>query len=347
MLLIISTKNDAHVHVLFPHLERRGIEYRWIEPGDFPAHATIAIEFGPGSPVQALARYDESPLDLADVTAVWYRRPSSPCIDDRLTAPDHRRCAVDVSEACLLGLADLLGDARWLPGTPRAEFAASNKIEQLARAQRFGLTVPRTLVTNDPEQYLRFSERMEGQMITKLVRYVHGVKGPDDTMHVFFTRPMRRRDKANMRALRYAPMILQEYVPKRVELRATVVGKRIFTAAIDSQASSRTRHDWRHYDLLRNRYEPHALPEGTARQCIDLVASYGLCFGALDLVLTPSGEYVFLELNPNGQWGFIEDLARLPIAEAIVDELTGAGPGYNAPASSSFRSPEVFNVVSV
>lgn len=346
MLLIISTKNDAHVPALFPCLEQRGLAYRWIEPGDFPAHATMTIELDRHSVQRMRVRYDDMPLDLSEVSAVWYRRPSSPCIDPRVTAPDHRRCAVDVSEACLLGLADLLGHARWLPGPPRAEFAASNKIEQLARAQRFGFTVPRTLVTNDPHEYLRFSESVDGNLITKLVRYVHGVKGPDDTMHVFFTRPLRRRDKVNFRALRYAPMLLQEYVPKHCELRVTVVGQRVFTAAIDSQASKRTKHDWRHYDLLRNRYDPHTLPERTERQCAELVASYGLRFGAIDLVLTPGGEYVFLELNPNGQWGFVEMLTGLPIAEAIVEELIPSDPG-DAVWPLTNPSAEVLDVASV
>jgi len=346
MLLIISTKNDPHVPVLFPPLEHRGISYRWIEPGEFPAGATVTVEFNRRSVARRCVRYDDMPLDLAEVDAVWYRRPSCPSIDPRVTVPDHRRCAVDVSDWCLLGLADLLGNVRWLPGSPRAEFAASNKIEQLARAQGLGFRVPRTLVTNDPAEYLRFSESVGGRLITKLVRYVHGVKGSDDKLHIFFTRPLRRRDKVNYRALRYAPMLLQEYVPKWRELRVTVVGRRVFAAVIDSQASSRTKHDWRRYDPFNNRYEAFSLPERTEQQCIELVASYGLRFGALDLILTPEGEYVFLELNPNGQWGFIQILTGLPIAEAIVEELMPSDRP-DAAALLSSRSQEVLDVARV
>jgi glutathione synthase/RimK-type ligase-like ATP-grasp enzyme len=117
-------------------------------------------------------------------------------------------------------------------------------------------------------------------------------------------------------------MILQEYVPKRLELRVTVVGERVFACQIDSQASRATRHDYRHHDNDRAALSTHALPDEMAARCARMVAEYGLCYGALDLVLTPSGEYVFLELNPMGEWAWIQVETGLPIADAIVDVLT-------------------------
>lgn len=323
MLLILSSKADEHVPLLLPHLERRGARVRWVDPGDFPRSATIALRYDAEGLSRAVATYDDEALDLAEVTAVWYRRPSAPSIDDAVTAPDHRRCITDVSEALLLGISDTLGDARWLPGTPRAELAASNKVEQLSRAHRYGLRTPRTLITNDPAELSRFYEECEGRVITKPVRYLHGVRDADGSARVFFARPLSRRDLQNARALRYAPMILQEYVPKESELRVTVVGDRIFAAGIDSQASRASRDDWRHYDLDRAGFGVHQLPESVERACAELVRGYWLRYGAIDLVLTPEGEYVFLELNPNGQWGFIEYLTGMPIADAIADELLG------------------------
>ena len=51
----------------------------------------------------------------------------------------------------------------------------------------------------------------------------------------------------------------------------------------------------------------------------------GLCFGAIDMILTPKNEYVFLEVNPNGQWGWIEELTRVPISSAVANLLIKAG----------------------
>jgi glutathione synthase/RimK-type ligase-like ATP-grasp enzyme len=136
-----------------------------------------------------------------------------------------------------------------------------------------------------------------------------------------YTHPVRRRDAAGYQALRHAPLILQEYVPKEVELRITVVGERVFAAEIRSQASRVTQHDWRHYDNERATYAPSALPADVEQRCVRLVQALGLCFGAIDLIVTPEGEYVFLEINPNGQWAWVESLTGLPIADAVAELL--------------------------
>src|SRR6185295_16367444 len=124
-----------------------------------------------------------------------------------------------------------------------------------------------------------------------------------------------------LHSMRWSPLILQEYVPKHVELRVTVVGGEIFPAEIESQGSARSRDDWRRYDLARTPYRRHTLPADVAERLLGVVRAFGLCYGAIDLVLTPDGRYVFLELNGNGQWLWIEDLTQMPIADAITSVL--------------------------
>ena len=110
-------------------------------------------------------------------------------------------------------------------------------------------------------------------------------------------------------------------MPKRLELRITVVGQRVFAAEIHSQQSNHTRYDYRHYDDNSTRYQPHTLPAEVAQRCLHLVARLGLYYGAIDMILTPDGRYVFLEINPNGQYLWIEQATRLPISDAICDLL--------------------------
>jgi len=108
------------------------------------------------------------------------------------------------------------------------------------------------------------------------------------------------RDVAYAEAVSLCPVVLQAYVPKRLELRVTVVGQQAFAAEIHSQATHRTRVDWRRY-------------------------------GTIDLILTPDDRYVFLELNSAGEYGWIEDLTGLPISDAIAGFLLGdriAGPAH-------------------
>jgi glutathione synthase/RimK-type ligase-like ATP-grasp enzyme len=70
-------------------------------------------------------------------------------------------------------------------------------------------------------------------------------------------------------------------------------------------------------------HKPHNLPDEISKKVINLVHRLGLNFGAIDIILTPDQRYVFLEVNPNGQWGWVEDLTGLPISDAIIDLLSG------------------------
>lgn len=322
MLLIISRKDDDHVDYLRPHLEARGVVYRLIDPGDFSARAGITLEFGPDRPPRRQLVFDGRPFDLDAVRTVWLRQYPLPSAHADITVPDYRRAATDISTGCLAGLADSL-TARWSPAKPRPALAAQNKPHQLTVAAGLGFIVPRTTITNDPVVALRFYEECGGRMITKTAASIFQMYAPDGR-RLMPTHPVRRRDLANFRGLALAPMILQEYVPKRAELRVTIVADRIFAALIDSQASARSRHDWRHYDLDLTAYTAHDLPANVEAACLRLLDYFGLRYGAIDLVLTPEGEYVFLELNPVGQWGFIQDLTGMPIAQALAEDLDPA-----------------------
>lgn len=81
-----------------------------------------------------------------------------------------------------------------------------------------------------------------------------------------------------------------------------------------------TLHDYRHVGVEID-YLPHKLPKKIEDLCLRLVSELGLVYGAIDLILTPSDEYVFLEINPNGQWYWVEQLTKLPMLATLVDLL--------------------------
>jgi glutathione synthase/RimK-type ligase-like ATP-grasp enzyme len=131
---------------------------------------------------------------------------------------------------------------------------------------------------------------------------------------------------ANHQAVRHAPVLFQEKVQKRLELRVTVVGPHVFAAEIRSQDSYRQQTDWRHHPEYGQSqyYAVHTLPSEVEQQCVQLVKALNLSFGALDLILTPDDRYVFLEVNINGQWAYLETMLGLPISNAIAELLTSA-----------------------
>ncbi|MEX0910336.1 MAG: ATP-dependent carboxylate-amine ligase, partial [Candidatus Paceibacterota bacterium] len=110
----------------------------------------------------------------------------------------------------------------------------------------------------------------------------------------------------------------QEYIPKAYEVRVTVVGDLTFAARIDSQESSRTEVDWRQYDFANVGHYTEELTHEIHSRCVNLVKELGLRYGAIDLIVTPQGEWVFLENNCNGQWLWIEKLVGLEISDAIA-----------------------------
>ena len=183
--------------------------------------------------------------------------------------------------------------------------------------------MPETLVTNDPEAARQFCAVHHDGVVYKtiasgFVEYLPTVTG------TIYTTLLEQKHLAELDRVEVVPCLFQEYVAKAVELRVTVVGTEVFAAQIDSQATERTKHDWRRYDSATP-YSQHRLPQDEEERCVTLVRCLGLEFGAIDLVLRPDGRYVFLEINANGQWGWIEQLTGFPIAAAIADRLIEKG----------------------
>lgn len=294
-------------------LEARAAGVVVFDPSRFPAQVSASVVFDADGPRVTLS-FDDRRLELEQIGAVWWQRPREPEAPFGVP-PEQRDWVARQSKALLDGLWDGL-HVTWVPGRRRQIEAADAKVRQLEVARRVGLRVPRTLVTNDPARALRFYDECEGRLVSKVLR--DGRVQREGEKHLAFTHVVRRRDLQRLDSVALAPVIFQEIVPKRLELRVTVVGDRVFTAALDSQASPFASEDLRRADDLVA-CSAHALAPEIEARCVRLVQALELVFGALDLVLTPEGEPVFLEVNSNGRWAWVEARAGLPIAEALAE----------------------------
>jgi len=214
---------------------------------------------------------------------------------------------------------EFVGNALWV-SRPQAIRKAELKPLQLALARSLGLRTPKTLVTNDPDAARRFYEECEGQLILKAVS--KGIIEGTPTRFLY-TSEVSEASLSHLEGIRVTAHLLQERVQKAIELRVVVVGRQVFAAEIYSQTSNLTRLDWRKYypDLS---YGVHSLPAPLQAQLRTLVRACGLQFASMDLILTPAGDYVWIELNPNGQWFWLQlQLGnRLPLKEAMANLLT-------------------------
>jgi glutathione synthase/RimK-type ligase-like ATP-grasp enzyme len=212
---------------------------------------------------------------------------------------------------------------------------ARYKTSQLQMASSLGLQVPRTLVSNDPDCVRPFYEACDRQMIYKTLgnsspgilragislaeRRQYKQEYPNERLfRAVHTTPIHEQDLALLDTLRLVPGFCQEYMPKRVELRVTVIGDEIFTAELHSQVHEQTRYDWRNNEVKIPTFE-HQLPVEIAEKCMALTKAYGLNFSASDLILTPDGRYVFLEMNANGQFLWVQQrVPTLRMKEALA-----------------------------
>lgn len=315
-VLIITNKVDAHTDLVIDTLKKRKMEFVRFNTEDFPIN--IELTFDSESEDLNIHCLDSGQrIRTSEVKSVWYRRPESCKIDESVNDEAFRQFAYQESSAVIQGVYNSI-NALWI-NHPLNIKKARSKIYQLKIAKKIGFNIPKTIITNVSKEALAFYKLCQGNVITKTLN-IPTIDRGQDRFFTIFTSPVSVKDMENIKSVKYAPTLFQEYIPKKVEIRATVFGNKIFAAEIHSQQNPVTKDDWRHYNADIN-YFPHILPEKIEQFCFELVHGFGLIFGAIDMILTPQGKYVFLELNPNGQWIWIEQLTGLPMINALVDLL--------------------------
>jgi MvdC family ATP-grasp ribosomal peptide maturase len=282
----------------------------------FPSVVKLSARAGDKRDAHLITEAGEE-VSVAEVRAVWARKLWAPRMADDLDER-YRSMCISESNAALDGFLDALHQARWINNLD-CQRNAENKQRQLRLATRADLRLPRTLVTNDPAAARQFFAETEGQTVAKLLRPLD--VGMDAVKSFVYTNRVREEDLADAEALRHSPMVFQELIPKSYELRVACVAGKIFAGALDATGTSRGHTDWRRASPEECRWQKAELPTEVASSLQMLMLDLDLVFGAVDLICTPAGEHVFLEVNPSGEWGMLERDLGLPISEAIAEAL--------------------------
>ena len=226
----------------------------------------------------------------------------------------------------------LLRDRLWLNPHPNHSLY-EEKCYQLQLAQQIGFSIPETLISTSLKDSYRKLKSIKKSIIHKTFSTLFYKKGKEDKRKDFrepYTTLIDTKDLIDKIPKFQTPSIFQIYVPKKVELRVVIVGDAIFATEIHSQESEISKIDWRHYDLKNTPYLKHRLPVEIKKRCLQIVRELGLSYAAIDMILTPKDEYVFLELNPSGRYGWIERLTKYPITENIARMLLAGSVHYDA-----------------
>ncbi|HEX3184813.1 MAG TPA: hypothetical protein VHQ94_08445 [Pyrinomonadaceae bacterium] len=325
-VLIITHSNDNEcVARVTEAVARKGGHTIRFDTDRYPTEVLLTAYYGPSSSPgdERLTLTNEAgEFDLREVTAVWHRRISFGANLPSGLDSQMRHASLGEARAAALGMLASLKAFRMdhLHHIRHAE----NKQLQLQVAGELGLDIPRTLTTNDPSAVRTFVASGESGLITKMLSsfaiYEEGKE------LVVFTNEVKPEDLADLSGLRLCPATFQELLPKSLEIRATVVGRRVMSAAVDSQVSARATHDWRRDGVnMVQDWRPYQLPLEIEEKLLRLMAYFSLNYGAIDIILTPDGKHVFLELNPGGEFFWLERSPGLPISDAIADLLLRSG----------------------
>ena len=317
MILLITNQEDLTCDYIVLELNRQGLPFYRLNT------ETIAREVLFSDRLQENTGeiyFKETHLKLSEIQGIYYRRPKEPILPASISDAGIWDYAQSEWKALLENWYATLPDV-WL-NHPFAIRSSECKLLQLQKAKALGFTLPDTLVSNDPGKIYNFIKNCTGEVVAKPLKTA--LMKRDGEAHVIFTSRLDKKNLPESGSLSLVPVIFQQEVPKSSDIRVTVVGNRVFTVSIDSQCNQETQVDWRRGENIELRHEVHELPETLRNQCIALVHKLNLRFGAIDLVLDTKGDYYFLEINPNGQWAWIESQTGLPISQAIVDELKGS-----------------------
>jgi glutathione synthase/RimK-type ligase-like ATP-grasp enzyme len=306
-VLILSNLEDVHAQAVMSALAARHAPVELIDLSEFPTRLALSLAFEDGRRRFQLRLRGGGTLDLDAVEAVWWRRPQ-PFRPPAGLDQAGQQLVFSESMTVFQGLYQALDAFRI--NEPARDAVASHKPYQLALAQQIGLDIPPTLMTNDVEEARVFWRRHEGEVIYKQFRAL--------PIAWRETRRLKPADESQADAVAHAPVIFQKHVPAVADLRVTAIAGEFFAAAADVSNAEYPQ------DIRLNlavKYAPHDLPQDVTAKLLELMRRLGLVYGAIDLRLTPEGRYVFLEINPAGQFLYVEYATRQPIAAALAKAL--------------------------
>jgi len=310
-VLALTCEEDPHADYVIAYLKQRGIDTYRVNTERLINDYSLSVRNG-----SFRIAGNGQTVHLDNAWTVWNRRVMPP--DLSTSTPKELEAILRTeTERTWDGL--LFTHEGLVVNRPQAEYAANNKIDQLRFAQEYGFPVPDTLVSNDPAEAMAFY-RSHPTICHKLQRVTVVERGGEHL--ISYTNIVKSDNLSNIESVRNHPTMFQAYIDKDYEVRITLTRSQVIPVAIHSQDSKISEIDYRKYDFENVRYQKITVPDHVTQFCHAIRDYYGLAFGTIDMIATKSGEFVFLELNPNGQWLWLELKTGYPLTAAVADNLT-------------------------
>jgi glutathione synthase/RimK-type ligase-like ATP-grasp enzyme len=320
-ILILTREKDLHCDFVTNKIREQGGDTLRINTDKITSNLSYTfINHGQNVFLNSLLISDtELSFSTDSYDTIWYRKPIPVDVSPQYSNKEVSEFINSEYNIFLKEFYALNNQKKWVNdiwSINRAEF----KLNNLNLAHNLGFIIPKTIVTNNPVDAENFAKSCNWNIIVKAFR-AKGITH-EEKPYVLYTNKVSSEEFEKFKTnIAICPTILQEYIEKQIELRVTVVNEEIFTAAIHSQENALTKLDFRVGNTLNLKHTVYHLPHKVSKALLEFNKYYNLCFSTFDIILTPRGEYVFLECNPNGQWYWIEELTELPISNAVAKLL--------------------------
>jgi glutathione synthase/RimK-type ligase-like ATP-grasp enzyme len=312
-ILVIAKHDDIHAISVCNALARRAdICPLTLDTAQYPEMWQLAFYTATGGMTEFELDTGEHRITRDNLLAVWWRRPQRYALDRAVHDPKIVDFCIAESRSALDGWLHSLG--RRVINPLSAHRVADTKAFQLQCASSVGLTIPRTLITNSAARAREFISSLGTPVIFKTLT------ATDWTFSE--TRRVRDDDLKLLMKLSHAPVIFQEEIPRGLDIRVTVVDDRIFPVAIEPQ-HPKAQLDWRLDPAAA--IKACSIPINVETGIHALMEKLDLAYGAIDLRRSHDGRFVFLEVNPGGQFLFAEIHGDQKISAALADALIRRG----------------------
>lgn len=322
-ILLITDKGDVHADFVTLELRKIGGDIIRMNTRDLACNSDLALgKWELARPWQLKFHFQDSNKIVTSESfdTIWYRKPESVEPDSNITEEHAKVFVKEEYSYFLRSFYNLYSQKRWVNPFWNLRHA-SQKLPNLELAVKLGLKIPKTLITNNPETAREFGEHCNWNLLVKTFHFSGFAVNQTEAWHCFAKHIDKEQFLQFAETINFAPTFLQQYIDKSIELRVTIIGEEVFTAAIHSQEIEKTKSDWRAIDSYQIKHTVYDLPVDITHKLLAFNRHYSLAFSTFDLILTPQGEYYFLECNPNGQWYWIEELTQMPMAKTMAKLL--------------------------
>lgn len=319
MILILSQNFDISTAHVIDWIVSLGKKVFRVNETDF--FDSISFE-STNNGFRIILRSEQKEIDSKLITAYWYRRGQI-----KIKIPKE---LTDIDSTNLLNWYKT--EVQFVKNTIHDSFKhlrfigciydnQINKNGVLLKAKKNGLKIPETIITNRKKDLLDFKQRSSKDLITKGIKENFNELVNTETHYNHYTNIVCEEDIQNMPEV-FGYSLFQFYEDKKFELRIFYLAGKFYAMAIFSQSNEQTKIDFRRYDRNKpNRAVPFCLPNAIEKKLTILMNELNLISGSIDMIVNKKNEYVFLEVNPVGQFSQVSKPCNYYLEKEIAKYL--------------------------